>query len=79
MAPDLTKQVPRSPFDELEGFAWLPRMIDKARATFAGTNGDYTPFPCPGDKQFLRYFGIDAGELGRLIVPGASWPRTACA
>lgn len=72
MALDLKTQVPRSPFDTLEGYAWLARMIDKARATFAGTNADYNPYPCPGDKRFLKYFGIDVNSLGELIKSGAS-------
>jgi hypothetical protein len=70
-APDLTRTVPRSPFDELDGFAWLPRMIDKARATFAGTNGEYSPYPCMGDKGFLGAFKLDANALGDLIKGGA--------
>lgn len=70
-ALDLNRAVPRSPFDELEGFPWLPRLIDKARANFAGTNGEYTPYPSPGDKQFLGFFGIDAKKLGELIKSGA--------
>ncbi|HEY9900051.1 MAG TPA: DUF5069 domain-containing protein [Pantanalinema sp.] len=72
MALDLNTQVPRSPFETLEGYAWLPRLIDKARAFYAGTHGDYTPYPCPGDRQFLSYFGLDAGSLGDLIKSGAS-------
>jgi hypothetical protein len=28
----------------LDGYPWLPRMIDKARA---GTLGDYYRYPCP--------------------------------
>ncbi|MNX79944.1 hypothetical protein D3C86_1115900 [compost metagenome] len=72
MALDLKTQVPRSPFDTLEGYAWLPRLIDKARAFYAGTHGDYTPYPCPGDKKFLAYFGLDAQALGELIKNGAS-------
>lgn len=72
MALDLKTQVPRSPFETIEGFAWLPRMIDKARATFAGTRGEYTAYPCPGDKKFLKYFGIDAKALGEVIKGGAS-------
>lgn len=72
MALDLNTQVPRSPFDTLEGFAWLPRLIDKARAFYAGTHGDYTPYPCPGDRQFLSYFGLPADALGDLIKSGAS-------
>jgi hypothetical protein len=72
MPLDLTTTVPRSPFDQLDGYAWLPRMIDKARAYFAGTQGEYTAYPCPGDKKFLAFFGIDAAPLGDLIKGGAS-------
>lgn len=71
-APDLTRGVPRSPFDELDGFAWLPRMLDKARAFFAGTHGEYTAYPCPGDKTFLKHFGLDPTALGAVIKGGAS-------
>jgi hypothetical protein len=46
-------------------------MIDKARAYFAGTHGDYLPYPCPGDKRFLGFFGLDATALGELIKSGA--------
>lgn len=76
-AKDLTREVPRSPFDELEGYPWLPRMIDKARATFASTSGDYTPYPSPGDRQFLRFFGLKAKDLGELIKSGADEPTIA--
>lgn len=71
MALDLATSVPRSPFDELDGFPWLPRMIDKARAFYANTLGEYSPYPCPGDKGFLHHFGIDHGPLGELIKGGA--------
>lgn len=71
-ALDLTAAVPRSPFDRLGGFPWLPRMIDKTRAFYAGTNGEYSPYPCPGDKNFLTHFGIDHVPLGELIKGGAS-------
>ena len=36
-AKDLTAQAPRGLDAEVEGYAWLPRMLDKARATLAGT------------------------------------------
>ena len=71
MALDLRTQVPRSPFDELEGFPWLARLIDKARAEFAGTSGEYSAYPCPGDRGFLKAFGVDHGPLGELIKSGA--------
>jgi Domain of unknown function (DUF5069) len=47
-ANDLTAQAPRGLDAELEGYAWLPRMLDKARATLAGTAGSYL-FGCPVD------------------------------
>jgi hypothetical protein len=72
MALDLTHDVPRSPFDELNGFPWLPRMLDKARAHFAGTRGEYAAYPCPGDKNFLGFFGLDAHALGALVRDGES-------
>lgn len=71
MALDLTNDVPRSPFAELGGLPWLARMIDKARAHFAGTIGDYTPYPCPADQKFLAYTGLDADQLGEVIKSGA--------
>lgn len=72
MALDLTQDVPRSPFDELGGFPWLPRMLDKARAHFAGTRGAYSAYPCAGDKNFLGFFGLDADALGALVRDGES-------
>lgn len=71
-APDLSCDVPRSPFEELGGIPWLPRMIDKARATFASSLGDYAPYPCPTDKVFLGCIGLDAGMLGERIRAGAA-------
>lgn len=72
MALDLTRDVPRSPFDEIDGFPWLPRLIDKVRAWQAGTLGDYSAYPCPGDRGFLKAFGLEAAPLGDLIKGGAT-------
>jgi hypothetical protein len=36
-AKDLTVEAPRGLNAELEGYAWLPRMLDKARATATTT------------------------------------------
>jgi hypothetical protein len=70
-APDLSATVPRSPFDELAGYAWLPRLIDKARAQYAGTRGEYSAYPCPGDRGFLGFFKLDPKALGQKIESGA--------
>lgn len=48
MALDLRTDIPRNPFDQIDGYAWLPRLIDKTRAYFAGTKGSYTRYPSPG-------------------------------
>lgn len=71
-AKDLTREVPRSPFEELGGFPWLPRMIDKVRALTAGTLGDYTPFPCGGDQRFLGALGVEPDAIKAVIASGAS-------
>ena len=47
-APDLTQRAPRSPRSRLGGYALLPRMLDKGRATIVNKNGEYH-FDCPLD------------------------------
>jgi len=61
-APNLTQRPPRSPRSRLGGYALLPRMLDKGRATLAGTNGEYH-FNCPLDQRFLSFVGIDPKKL----------------
>jgi len=61
-AADLTKRPPRSPRSRLGGYALLARMLDKGRATLAGTNGEYH-FNCPLDQRFLSFVGIDPKKL----------------
>ena len=41
----------------LNGYAWLPRMIDKSRAKRAGTLGSIV-HPCPVDKRCLARLGV---------------------
>jgi hypothetical protein len=61
-APDLTTRPPRSPRARLGGYAVLPRVLDKGRATIVGKNGEYN-FNCPLDRRFFRFIGIDADAL----------------
>jgi quercetin dioxygenase-like cupin family protein len=56
-AKDLSMETPRGLDAELEGYAWLPRMLDKARATLAGTSGSYL-FGCPIDHTCMARLGI---------------------
>jgi hypothetical protein len=63
-----------APMDaKLAGYPWLPRMIDKARASHAGTLGTYYRYPCPIDAACLDLLGIDADaflEIATEAVDG---------
>ena len=66
---DLKKQAPRSPRVRLGGYAILPRMLDKGRATLAGANGEYH-YNCPLDQGFTAFTGIDAEALQAQLATG---------
>jgi hypothetical protein len=68
-APDLTKGPPRSPRVGLGGYAILPRMLDKGRATIAGKHGEYH-YDCPTDQRFLNFVGISADALKKQLAAG---------
>lgn len=68
-SPDLTQHPPRSPRVRLGGFAHLPRLIDKARATLAGTHGDYH-YDCSMDAHFWAFTGLDAGAFLAEVKTG---------
>jgi hypothetical protein len=70
-APDLTKQPPRSPRARLGGYAILPRMLDKGRATIAGRQGEYK-YACALDQRFLEFAGIDAMALKKELAKDKS-------
>lgn len=58
-APNLTQHPPRSPRVRLGGYAILPRVLDKARASLASTLGDYK-FNNPLDFDDYLSFGGQA-------------------
>lgn len=68
-SPDLRKQPPRSPRVRLGGYALLPRMLDKGRATLAGMAGEYK-YGCPLDQRFLEFVGLTAAALKKAIATG---------
>jgi hypothetical protein len=68
-APDLTKRPPRSPRVRLGGYAVLPRMLDKGRATVAGTQGEYK-YACPLDMRLIEFLGIEPGALKKQLAAG---------
>ena len=68
-APDLTQHPPRSARVRLGGYAVLPRMLDKGRATINGKNGEYS-YNCPLDQRFLGFAGINADALKKQLAAG---------
>ena len=68
-APDLTRRPPRSPRARLGGYALLPRMLDKGRATLTGKNGEYH-YNCPLDQHIINFVGIDPEALKAELVTG---------
>jgi hypothetical protein len=68
-APDLTKRPPRSARVRLGGYVILPRMLDKGRATLAGTNGEFN-YACPLDERFSDFAGIDPAALKKQLAAG---------
>jgi hypothetical protein len=61
-ALNLTQRPPRSPRVRLGGYAMLPRVLDKARASLQGKAGDYK-FGNPMDQQFFVFTGITQAAL----------------
>jgi len=68
-APDLTQRAPRSTRVRLGGYALLPRMLDKCRATLIGKNGEYH-YNCPLDQHVLNFIGLDAEALKQEVATG---------
>jgi hypothetical protein len=68
-APNLTQRPPRSPRVRLGGYVILPRMLDKGRATLAGTAGEYR-FNSPMDQHWLHFTGISAEALKAELEKG---------
>jgi len=69
--PDLTAHPPRSVRVRLGGYAHLPRLLDKARASTAGKLGAYH-YNCPLDKQFFAFTGLNAEALLAEAAKGGS-------
>jgi hypothetical protein len=70
-APDLTQRPPRSLRVRLGGYVILPRLLDKARASFAGKLGEYRYRGTGLDRHFLNFTGIDHEALKTQVATGA--------
>lgn len=71
LAPDLTRDFPRSPRETLAGYVVAARALDKCRAVLAATNGEYH-FDCPLDRMFFDFTGIDSGAFRDFVATGAT-------
>ncbi|MBV8531984.1 MAG: DUF5069 domain-containing protein, partial [Candidatus Eremiobacteraeota bacterium] len=50
----------------MAGLVSLARVVDKARASNAGSLGDYH-YNCPHDKPLLEFLGVDAPTFARHV------------
>lgn len=57
----------RPPEASLEGYAWLPRMFDKARAELAGVDTGFA-FGCPVDHTCMARLRISPGLVRELVA-----------
>jgi hypothetical protein len=69
-SPDLTQRAPRSEKIRLGGYAMLPRILDKARASSVGKAGDYV-YGNPMDQFFFEFTGITQEQLLERVKGGA--------
>ena len=69
-APNLAQRPPRSPRVRLGGYTILARVLDKARATLAGTHGDYK-FNNPLDNVLFAFAGVTSDDFLAQVKTGA--------
>ncbi len=53
--------------DELEGVAWLPRILAKARAKLRGELNPEMMYGCGGDRRFLGGYGISVADFLEFV------------
>lgn len=53
--------------DELDGIAWLPRILQKARGFLIGNLPDDIMFDCGGDRQFLARHQCHPADFLRAV------------
>jgi hypothetical protein len=53
--------------DEVDGIAWLPRLIEKARVKLRGEMPSDLMYGCGGDRPFLQGMNVELAEFLRLV------------
>ena len=52
---------------EVDGIAWLPRLIEKARVKLRGEMPADLMYGCAGDRPFLRGMNMDLPGFLKLV------------
>jgi hypothetical protein len=68
--PDLAQRPPRSPRARLGGYVFLPRILDKGRASIAGKLGEYRYGAKAMDRHFFNFVGLEPGALAKELAKG---------
>lgn len=60
---------------EVDGIAWLPRLIVKARLKLRGEMPDDLMYGCAGDRPFLRKMKMDLPSFLKLVRDSGDYDR----
>lgn len=60
---------------EVDGIAWLPRLIAKARLKLRGEMPDDLMYGCAGDRPFLREMNMDLPGFLKLVAESGADDR----
>jgi hypothetical protein len=64
---------PRSGFEKVGGYVWLPRMLDKVRQVLAGSAGEYYALESsPIDQTALRGLRVTGDQVRGWVGEGLS-------
>lgn len=66
--PDLRREAPRRWSEEIDGVIWLPRLIDKTRASLRGTLGAYLYGQSPVDREMLHTLGLGHRVFAEIVA-----------
>jgi len=58
--------------DAVDGIAWLPRLIEKARAKLRGEMPPDLMYGCGGDRPFLHGVNVELSEFLRVVWQAGS-------
>ncbi|MAG35710.1 MAG: hypothetical protein CL878_05625 [Dehalococcoidia bacterium] len=68
---DLSQGYPRSGREQIAGLMMIGRTLDKARASLAGTLGEYI-YDCGMDRSVFDFLGTNAEEFSAAVQRAAS-------